>query len=33
VQITSPHYIADPEESQVVPREEWFRAPAKMDGE
>ncbi|MBB5607420.1 MULTISPECIES: mechanosensitive ion channel family protein [unclassified Janthinobacterium] len=29
VQITSPHYIADPEESQVLPREEWFRAPAK----
>ncbi|MNN69618.1 hypothetical protein D3C81_1854240 [compost metagenome] len=33
VQITSPHYIDDPKESQVVPPEEWFRAPAKRGEE
>jgi small-conductance mechanosensitive channel len=28
VQITSPNYVADPPESQVIPKEEWAPAPA-----
>ena len=28
VQIMSPHYEGDPEAPKVVPREQWFRAPA-----
>ena len=28
VQIMSPHYVADPAQAKVVPREQWFAAPA-----
>jgi small-conductance mechanosensitive channel len=28
VQIMSPRYVADPEQPKVVPREQWFSAPA-----
>lgn len=33
VQMVSPHYMADPQQTQVVPPEQWFRAPAKQDSE
>lgn len=33
VQMVSPHYMADPQQTQVVPPEEWFRAPAKQESE
>lgn len=29
VQITSPHYMTDPAEPQVVPKAKWFAPPAK----
>jgi small-conductance mechanosensitive channel len=29
VQIMSPHYMTDPAEPQVVPRDKWYTAPAK----
>ncbi len=29
VQITSPNYEADPEAAKIVPREQWYAAPAK----
>jgi small-conductance mechanosensitive channel len=29
VQIMSPHYMMDPKEPQVVPKEKWYAAPAK----
>jgi small-conductance mechanosensitive channel len=29
VQIMSPHYVLDPKEPQVVPKEKWFMPPAK----
>jgi small-conductance mechanosensitive channel len=29
VQIMSPHYLGDPAEAKVVPRERWYEAPAK----
>ncbi|MEP6550379.1 MAG: mechanosensitive ion channel domain-containing protein [Gemmatimonadales bacterium] len=32
VQITSPHYIADPSQPAVVPRDKWFQAPAATEG-
>ena len=32
VQIMSPHYLADPAEPQVVPKERWFAPPAKPPG-
>ena len=28
VQITSPNYEADPERAKIVPRDQWFAAPA-----
>jgi small-conductance mechanosensitive channel len=28
VQIMSPHYLGDPAEQKVVPREKWYEAPA-----
>jgi len=28
VQIMSPHYLGDPGEQKVVPKEEWYAAPA-----
>ncbi|MGD8330824.1 MAG: mechanosensitive ion channel [Acidobacteriota bacterium] len=33
VQILSPHFVADPEEPVVVPRERWAAAPATLDDE
>ena len=33
VQIMSPHYLGDPAHAKVVPREQWFQPPAKVDGE
>ncbi|OPY03937.1 MAG: putative MscS family protein.1 precursor [Syntrophaceae bacterium PtaB.Bin038] len=32
VQIMSPHYVADPAEKVWVPKENWYEAPAKKDG-
>ena len=32
VQIMSPHYMLDPKEPQVVPRERWYEAPARPKG-
>jgi small-conductance mechanosensitive channel len=32
VQIMSPHYLADPAEPQVVPKERWYAPPAKPPG-
>ena len=29
VQIMSPHYMVDPKEPQVVPKDKWFAPPAK----
>ena len=29
VQIMSPHYLGDPAEAKIVPRERWYEAPAK----
>jgi len=29
VQIMSPHYRGDPKEPQVVPKAQWYAAPAK----
>ncbi len=31
VQIMSPHYLGDPASDKLVPREHWFRAPAKEE--
>jgi small-conductance mechanosensitive channel len=30
VQIMSPHYLGDPAQAKVVPREQWFQPPAKV---
>jgi small-conductance mechanosensitive channel len=32
VQIMSPHYRGDPKEPQVVPKDQWYAAPAKAPG-
>ncbi len=32
VQITSPHYIADPSQPAVVPRDKWYEPPAATEG-
>ncbi|TLP73662.1 mechanosensitive ion channel [Pseudomonas nitroreducens] len=32
VQIMSPHYLGDPDAEKVVPRENWYAAPAKSPG-
>lgn len=29
VQIMSPHYLGDPEKDKIVPKEGWYRAPAR----
>ena len=29
VQIMSPHYLGDPSEAKVVPKEQWYQAPAE----
>jgi small-conductance mechanosensitive channel len=31
VQIMSPHYLGDPPDAKVVPREKWFASPAKPE--
>ncbi len=31
VQIMSPHYLGDPKESKIVPKEKWHQPPAKSD--
>jgi small-conductance mechanosensitive channel len=33
VQIMSPHYMGDPATAKVVPKEEWYPAPAAPPGE
>ncbi|MCX7034135.1 MAG: mechanosensitive ion channel family protein [Arenimonas sp.] len=33
VQIMSPHYVGDPAEPKVVPRDRWYAAPAAAPGE
>ncbi|HYP71084.1 MAG TPA: mechanosensitive ion channel domain-containing protein [Variovorax sp.] len=33
VQIMSPHYFADPSQAKVVPRDQWWTAPAEKRGE
>jgi small-conductance mechanosensitive channel len=32
VQIMSPHYLGDPAQAKIVPREQWYRPPAKREG-
>lgn len=32
VQIMSPHYLGDPSQAKIVPREQWYRPPAKPEG-
>lgn len=32
VQIMSPHYLGDPAQEKWVPREQWFKAPARAPG-
>jgi small-conductance mechanosensitive channel len=32
VQIMSPHYLGDPSQAKIVPKEQWFQAPARQDG-
>ncbi len=32
VQIMSPHYVFDPEQAQIVPKEQWYAAPAHKPG-
>jgi small-conductance mechanosensitive channel len=32
VQIMSPHYLGDPPESKIVPKDQWYRPPAGRDG-
>lgn len=33
VQIMSPHYLADPAEPKIVPKEQWYQAPAERTGQ
>jgi hypothetical protein len=32
VQIMSPHYMGDPRAPLVVPKDQWYAAPAKPPG-
>jgi len=32
VQIMSPHYLGDPAQAKIVPKDRWFQPPAKQDG-
>jgi len=32
VQIMSPHYVFDPEQAQIVPKEKWYAPPARKSG-
>jgi small-conductance mechanosensitive channel len=31
VQIMSPHYLGDPAKAKIVPKDQWYRPPAKRD--
>jgi small-conductance mechanosensitive channel len=31
VQIMSPHYLGDPSQAKIVPKEQWYQAPAKPE--
>jgi hypothetical protein len=31
VQIMSPHYLGDPAQEKVVPKQDWFKAPASSE--
>jgi small-conductance mechanosensitive channel len=33
VQIMSPHYLGDPAQAKIVPKENWYQLPAKRDDE
>lgn len=33
VQIMSPHYLSDPPQAKVVPRDQWWTAPAQQPGD
>jgi small-conductance mechanosensitive channel len=33
VQIMSPHYLGDPAQAKIIPREQWYRPPAKQEGQ
>ncbi len=33
VQIMSPHYLGDPAQAKIVPKEHWYQPPAKRDDE
>lgn len=32
VQIMSPHYLGDPAEMKIVPKEDWYKPPARPRG-
>jgi small-conductance mechanosensitive channel len=32
VQIMSPHYLGDPTQAKIVPKEQWYRPPARQEG-
>jgi small-conductance mechanosensitive channel len=32
VQIMSPHYLGDPAQAKIVPKDRWYQSPAKQDG-
>jgi small-conductance mechanosensitive channel len=32
VQIMSPHYLGDPAQAKIVPKEQWYRPPASQEG-
>ena len=32
VQIMSPHYLGDPAQAKIVPKDKWFQPPAKQEG-
>jgi len=32
VQIMSPHYLGDPAQTKIVPKDQWFQPPAKQEG-
>jgi small-conductance mechanosensitive channel len=33
VQIMSPHYLGDPAEAKVVPKDDWYKSPASQTAE
>jgi len=32
VQIMSPHYLGDPAQAKIVPKDRWYQPPAKDEG-